>query len=94
VAEYDLVYTVEYQVVFPNRVPIKNKLTVSREYQDDPDQILAKSRELNLVLNELREEAADRLIRLLSSQYNSSIVEPATKAKKPQLNSLMKTIEN
>lgn len=75
VAEYDLVYTVNYQVIFPNKLPIENSLTVSREYQDDPDQILAKSRELNLVLTELREESADRLIRLLSSQYNSSVID-------------------
>jgi LPS-assembly lipoprotein len=88
VAEYDLVYTVNYQVIFPNRVPIENTLAVSREYQDDPDQILAKSRELNLVLNELREESADRIIRLLSSQYNSSIIDnnaTTSKEKSPLL---------
>lgn len=75
VAEYDLLYTVNYQVTFPNKLPIDNVITVSREYQDDPDQVLAKSRELNLVLNELRAEAADRIIRLLSSQYNSSVID-------------------
>lgn len=75
VAEYDLVYTVNYSVTFPNKIPIENVLTVSREYQDDPDQILAKSRELNLVLNELRNEASDRIIRLFSSQYNTSIIQ-------------------
>jgi LPS-assembly lipoprotein len=74
VAEYDLVYAVKYTVTFPNKLPIDNTLTVSREYQDDPDQILAKSRELNLVLSELRLESADRIIRLLSSQYKRSIV--------------------
>lgn len=76
VAEYELVYSITYQVVFPNSLPISNKLTVSREYQDDPDQILAKSRELELVLNELRRETADRLIRLLSSQYTSAVINP------------------
>jgi LPS-assembly lipoprotein len=82
VAEYDLVYTVRYAVIFPNKVPINNVLTVSREYQDDPDQILAKSRELNLVLNELRAESADRLIRLLSSQYNGSIIDTSNQVNK------------
>jgi len=72
VAEYELVYTINYSVTFPDALPIENTLTVSREYQDDPDQILAKSRELNLVLNELRNESADRIIRLLSSQYSLS----------------------
>ena len=74
VAEYELVYTIDYEVIFPNKLGIRNSLTVSREYQDDPDQILAKSRELNLILGELRTESADRLIRLLSSQYNQSVV--------------------
>lgn len=74
VAEYELVYTVKYTIIFPNKIPVENSLKVSREYQDDPDQILAKSRELNLVLTELRVEAADRLIRLMSSQYNSSVL--------------------
>lgn len=73
VAEYELVFTVNYTITFPNKIPIENSLKVSREYQDDPDQILAKSRELNLVLDELRVEASDRLIRLMSSQYNSSV---------------------
>ncbi|MGB3726156.1 MAG: LPS assembly lipoprotein LptE [Glaciecola sp.] len=73
VAEYELVYTVRYQVTFPNAAPITNTLSVSREYQDDPDQVLAKSRELDLVLSDLRRDAADRIIRLLSSQYASSI---------------------
>lgn len=89
VAEYDLVYTVKYRVIFPNKLPIDNTLTVSREYQDDPEQILAKSRELNLILNELRTESADRLIRLLSSQYNSSVIdstEKLTKDKKRLVN--------
>ena len=52
VAEYELVYTVDYQILFPGKQIISDSLTVSREYQDDPDQILAKSRELDLVLEE------------------------------------------
>jgi len=73
VAEYELVYNVNYQVKFPNKNVLSHSLTVSREYQDDPNQILAKSRELNLILDELRDEAADRIIRLLSTQYTNSI---------------------
>lgn len=78
VAEYELLYTVEYSVVFPGADAISNSLTVSREYQDDPDQILAKSRELNLVLAELRNESADRIIRLLSSQYQLAQAQTAS----------------
>lgn len=82
VAEYELVFTVNYTITFPNKMPIENSLKVSREYQDDPDQILAKSRELNLVLNELRVEASDRLIRLMSSQYNSSVFDKNSRSPK------------
>lgn len=72
VAEYELIYIVDYQVIFPNAETISNTMSVSREYQDDPQQILAKSRELELVLAEMRDESADRIIRLLSSQYSLS----------------------
>jgi LPS-assembly lipoprotein len=54
-------------------------MTVAREYQDDPDQVLAKSRELELVLNEMRTESADRMIRLLSSQYTQALVSIETR---------------
>lgn len=69
VAEYELIYGVRYTVLFPDGGELKTSFEVLREYQDDPDQVLAKSRELNLVLSEMRLEAADRIIRLLSSQY-------------------------
>ncbi len=69
VAEYELIYTVEYEVYFPYMAPIQNTMTVAREYQEDPDRILAKSRELELIMDEMRTETADRIIRLLSSQY-------------------------
>lgn len=72
VAEYELIYSVRYHVLFPNGHEIKNEFEVLREYQDDPDEVLAKSRELNLVLSEMRLVAADRIIRLLSSQYPQS----------------------
>ncbi|NVK54446.1 MAG: hypothetical protein HWE26_02420 [Alteromonadaceae bacterium] len=70
VAEYELIYGVRYTVTLPDGTQIENFFEVLREYQDDPDQVLAKSRELNLVLSEMRVEAADRIIRLLSSQYS------------------------
>lgn len=72
VAEYELIYTVRYRVLFPNKQAIDNEISVSRQYQDDPDQILAKSRELDLVLEDMRDEASDRIIRLLSNQYTSA----------------------
>lgn len=72
VAEYELMYSVDYVVSFDGKAPIYSNVTVAREYQDDPDEVLAKSRELELVLQEMRLDAADRIIRLLSSQYSQS----------------------
>lgn len=69
VAEYELIYGVRYTVIFPDGNELNTAFEVLREYQDDPDQVLAKTRELNLILSEMRVEAADRIIRLLSSQY-------------------------
>lgn len=68
VAEYELIYGVRYNVTFPGQEPVTGYFEVLRDYQDDPDQVLAKSRELDLVLSEMREEAADRIIRRLSTQ--------------------------
>lgn len=45
---------------------------LTREYQDDPDQVLAKSRELDLILAEMRRQAADRIIRQLSKTDNQN----------------------
>ena len=73
VAEYELIYSVDYEVIFPFAEPISASMTVAREYQDDPDQVLAKSREFDLVLDEMRAESADRMIRLLSSQYSEAL---------------------
>nr|WP_136252484.1 LPS assembly lipoprotein LptE [Ningiella ruwaisensis] len=84
VAEYELIYSVSYQVVFPGSEPLNNTMSVSREYQDDPQQILAKSRELDLITEEMRDEAADRIIRLLSNQYQiaqTRPLSPSTKTK-------------
>ncbi len=67
VAEYELVLSIRYQVAFPNEEPQFVEFDVTREYQDDPDAILAKSRELDLVLSELRQQAADKMIRMLPS---------------------------
>lgn len=68
VAEYELIYSTRYTVTFPDKKPISSYVEVLREYQDDPAQVLAKARELEVVLSEMRFEAADRIIRLLSSQ--------------------------
>ena len=71
VAEYELILSVRYMIAFPGREPQQVEFEVTREYQDDPDQVLAKSRELDLILDEMRADAADRIIRLMASQVSS-----------------------
>ncbi|MEW9796734.1 LPS-assembly lipoprotein LptE [Alteromonas sp. CYL-A6] len=68
VAEYELIFGVNYTVTFNGEQPVTAYFEVLRDYQDDPDQVLAKSRELDLVLSEMREEAADRILRRLPTQ--------------------------
>ncbi|GHE80056.1 LPS-assembly lipoprotein LptE [Thalassotalea profundi] len=67
VAEYELIYTVRYQLRFANEDFESFKIELNRDYQDDPDLALAKSRELALMLSEMRQEAANKIIRNLAS---------------------------
>jgi LPS-assembly lipoprotein len=71
VAEYELVYTIKYQIRFPAQDALEIEFDVTREYQDDPDAVLAKSRELDLVQNEMRQEAANRIIRQIASSHST-----------------------
>ena len=71
VAEYELVYTIKYYIQFPEQDALEIEFDVTREYQDDPDAVLAKSRELDLIQNEMRHEAANRIIRKIASSYRS-----------------------
>lgn len=65
VAEYELIYTVRYQIVLPGQDPQFYQIELNRDYQDDPNAALAKARELDLMLTELREQAVARIIRQL-----------------------------
>lgn len=68
VAEYELIYSITYQLMDEKGEVSDFQFELLREYQDDPDQVLAKSRELELILSELRREAADHIIRQFSIQ--------------------------
>jgi LPS-assembly lipoprotein len=63
VAEYELIYAVHYQLRFNNEEPQNFRFELNRDYQDDPNLALAKSRELSLLLSEMRKSAADRILR-------------------------------
>ena len=66
VAEYELIYSVHYQVRFTGEDAQKFSFELYRDYQDDPNLALAKSRELALLLSEMRTSAADKILRDLA----------------------------
>lgn len=67
VAEYELIYTVRYQLVLSKSDVRSFVFELNRDYQDDPNIALAKSRELELMLSEMRKEAANKILRDLST---------------------------
>jgi LPS-assembly lipoprotein len=71
VAEYELLYTIKYHIQFPAQDAQLVEFDVTREYQDDPDAVLAKSRELDLIQQEMRQEAANRIILQIASSYSN-----------------------
>ena len=66
VAEYELTYSVRYQVTRPGAQPNEQYFEIYRNYQDDPDSALAKAKELELILSEMRLQASRRIIRELA----------------------------
>ncbi len=66
VAEYELIYSVHYQVRFTGEDAQNFNFELYRDYQDDPNLALAKSRELSLLLSEMRNSAADKILRDLT----------------------------
>ncbi|MFT6903126.1 MAG: LPS-assembly lipoprotein [Colwellia sp.] len=67
VAEYELIYTARYQILIPGQDVQNFRFELNRDYQDDPDIALAKSRELSLMLREMRKEAANKILRDMAS---------------------------
>lgn len=66
VAEYELAYGVSYTLKRPAEDAIVKRFELYRNYQDDPDHALAKAKELELLISEIREQASRRIVRELS----------------------------
>jgi LPS-assembly lipoprotein len=66
VAEYELIYNVPLRIYLSNGEVEEHHIQVFRDYQEDPNFALAKTRELELVVTEMREEAVRRLLVLLN----------------------------
>lgn len=67
VAEYELIYTVRYELRIEDQEIQSYSFELNRDYQDNPNVALAKSRELSLMLKEMRIEAADKILRNMAS---------------------------
>ncbi len=66
VAEHELIYSVTYELTREFDKPVSRRFEVTRNYQDDPNSALAKSKELELILSEMRLQASRQIIRELS----------------------------
>ncbi|MFT5789674.1 MAG: LPS-assembly lipoprotein [Shewanella sp.] len=67
VAEYELIYQVSFAVQLPDAESQRFEVDIHRDYLDDPRTALAKSREMQLLLKEMRNQAADRIIQTLAT---------------------------
>lgn len=67
VAEYELVYSVSFYVQLQNQQAQTFDIEVRRDYLDDPRTALAKNRELDRLLKEMRQSAADQIMRILAT---------------------------
>ncbi|MDF0533860.1 LPS assembly lipoprotein LptE [Shewanella sp. A32] len=67
VAEYELIYRVYFSVAMPGNEAQSFTAEVRRDYQDDPRTALAKSREMDLLVKEMRSQAADYIIQTLAA---------------------------
>ncbi|MCE9679020.1 LPS assembly lipoprotein LptE [Shewanella sp. AS1] len=67
VAEYELNYLVSFAVQMPEREGQRFEVGIHRDYLDDPRTALAKSREMELLVKEMRIQAADQIIQILAS---------------------------
>ncbi|QSX29182.1 MULTISPECIES: LPS-assembly lipoprotein LptE [Shewanella] len=67
VAEYELIYHVDFAVRMPGKEAQPFSVEIRRDYLDDPRTALAKSREMEMLLREMRLQAADSLIQTLAT---------------------------
>lgn len=66
-AEYELLYKVTVEVFQPGKDSQSFDIELGREFQDDPNNALAKQRERELILSELRKLAATRILAQLNT---------------------------
>ncbi len=76
-AEYELSYRVSYQVSVPGYDKKTFNVNITRSYLDNPLAALAKSVERDLIVKEMREQAAEQIIRQMARLKAQLVVTPA-----------------
>lgn len=66
VAEYELIYTASLRVHMQDGRVEHHDIQIYRDYQEDPNFALAKTRELDILLDEMRDDAVNRIMLLLT----------------------------
>ena len=73
-AEYELSYVIKIEVRLPEQEPQYFTIALQRDQLNNSQEALARSRESELLIRELREAAAQQVVRTLSQV----IIEPKT----------------
>ncbi|MGB0893284.1 MAG: LPS assembly lipoprotein LptE [Parashewanella sp.] len=67
VAEYELIYHVKFSVSLPSKEAQPFEVLIRRDYLDDPRTASAKSREMQLLVKEMRQQAADKILQNIAA---------------------------
>jgi LPS-assembly lipoprotein len=70
--EFELVYTVDFNVMRESGAPVLSGESISllRDFVFDPDSVIGKSREEGVLQQEMRRDAAQQLLRRLQASLN------------------------
>ena len=72
VAEYELLYQVNYQLFNNEKLLLERTFKRAGEYQDDPNFVLAKTREREMLVDEMRAEASRLILQQIISEMSES----------------------